>query len=527
MNSLALHKALIFLEDTVSACKSEGKAKLPSTRALAAEANVSIQTMWKAVRILKEKKVLSCFPGQGIFLAHLLERPEKSPVSAKKYAMPAGDISQYAWIRIADRIRQEIFSGIYPPGNMLPPYKELQRLYGCCFITLKKSLAKLHQEGCIQAYGKRYRVALPAPDISSARLILVYPRDFQPTEGFKPIGFPVERSSDVLLRRAEEACSRMQIRLQVLFGYTLEKHIEFFIMGTDKPYHIAKDSDVWGILYILGNLDIHVRELEFLASLRKSTAVVDTTGEFVASPALRKNPLVRIFRISSGKESGAVMARYLMERGHTSVAYFSPYHAQDWSRRRFAGLREALREANHSNTVQIFAIDWLGSRQSIVDSLTETQIGGTWRAAYNSWSASSPQQYSAMLNPVIDWLEYDGIARAELYRIMTPLFESALKNPAISVWVGANDTIAAMALDYLAHKNIRVPDDISVAGFDDSLEALKARLTSYNFGIESLMHEMVRHAVAQRHSLRASRKASSVIPGYIVERNTASARRLQ
>jgi len=67
----------------------------------------------------------------------------------------------------------------------------------------------------------------------------------------------------------------------------------------------------------------------------------------------------------------------------------------------------------------------------------------------------------------------------------------------------------------------RVPQDISVIGFDDGLEASLTRLTSYSFNGAAVMHAMLDHVLSGGRSplLRGVRHPIEV-PGAIVVRQT-------
>jgi DNA-binding LacI/PurR family transcriptional regulator len=110
-------------------------------------------------------------------------------------------------------------------------------------------------------------------------------------------------------------------------------------------------------------------------------------------------------------------------------------------------------------------------------------------------------------------------------RFEIPLFEKALADRSITAWVAANDTVAVHALAFLQEKKVRVPDDISLIGFDDTLEAFKNGLTSYNFNIEVIARRMLNHILdSAREPSKQPRGTDSEVEGCMVERRTLRAR---
>jgi DNA-binding LacI/PurR family transcriptional regulator len=114
----------------------------------------------------------------------------------------------------------------------------------------------------------------------------------------------------------------------------------------------------------------------------------------------------------------------------------------------------------------------------------------------------------------------DDEAARELQR---PLFERALAYHDVTAWVCASDGPGVQALEFLAERGKRVPQDISVVGFDDSQDAFASGLTSYNFNAQSVVRVMVAHVLDPARAL-PGRRATGIteIEGYVtVRRSTA------
>ncbi|MBD3321293.1 MAG: hypothetical protein GF350_09385 [Chitinivibrionales bacterium] len=106
---------------------------------------------------------------------------------------------------------------------------------------------------------------------------------------------------------------------------------------------------------------------------------------------------------------------------------------------------------------------------------------------------------------------------------MEKLFDRAIEQKEITAWVCSNDTVAFMALDYLQRKDISVPEQVSVMGFDDSEQAHIRRLTSYNFNVDTLVYRIVNSVLNLRAFPKSKKRVE--IEGMIMERDTTCQRK--
>jgi DNA-binding LacI/PurR family transcriptional regulator len=97
-----------------------------------------------------------------------------------------------------------------------------------------------------------------------------------------------------------------------------------------------------------------------------------------------------------------------------------------------------------------------------------------------------------------------------IQRDTAPLFAKALASQA-TAWIVANDLCALQALAWLRGEGVTVPGEISVSGFDDTVEALRADLTSYRFGSDSMARAMIRQILSTPHSPSVMRHNGIVV----------------
>jgi DNA-binding LacI/PurR family transcriptional regulator len=97
-------------------------------------------------------------------------------------------------------------------------------------------------------------------------------------------------------------------------------------------------------------------------------------------------------------------------------------------------------------------------------------------------------------------------------------FSVAFEKTKATAWVCQEDKTALGAVSFLRSHGIRVPEDISVVGFENWREAYEQHLTTYDFN----MAGMVRQALLMilDENLFQNKPAISEVDGYVVERRT-------
>ncbi|MBD3322681.1 MAG: hypothetical protein GF350_16385, partial [Chitinivibrionales bacterium] len=124
----AVEKATAFIIHLVRS--DENATMLPSLRELSEKASVSLQTMWKAVKILHHQGVLSGHGGRRFSVTQHGREYCKTHAERIEQKIPAQTpVQTAAWLKVMERIRQDVFSGIFLSGNALPSIKDLQLRY--------------------------------------------------------------------------------------------------------------------------------------------------------------------------------------------------------------------------------------------------------------------------------------------------------------------------------------------------------------------------------------------------------------
>jgi DNA-binding LacI/PurR family transcriptional regulator len=85
----------------------------------------------------------------------------------------------------------------------------------------------------------------------------------------------------------------------------------------------------------------------------------------------------------------------------------------------------------------------------------------------------------------------------------------------------ANDFTATLAIDYLKECRIRIPEDIAIVSFDNTLDAIEYQFTSYDFNHQGIISMMIRFILAP-HTIKPGRKGGEIeVEGTLVMRHSS------
>jgi DNA-binding LacI/PurR family transcriptional regulator len=264
----------------------------------------------------------------------------------------------------------------------------------------------------------------------------------------------------------------------------------------------------------------------FLIARKKPLAILDEEGNVPLALPLSRHDRVGLFRMLPGRQTALIVPNYLLTLGHRRIAFISPFHKNAWSQGRLAGCREACAGANITNGVTAFTYSDYATYWEYVGHYSPdqkvpylSQIDHILKAVRN-FPASLPAPFLQNLDVV-----HAKIFQIKTLEIMRPyllsLFEKALSDHTISAWMCVNDYVALEALAFLKQKGVRVPQEISLIGFDDTIEAFKNNLTSYNFNLPAVVSRMLAYII--RPGIQGFKSRISVeVEGVIIERGSTA-----
>jgi DNA-binding LacI/PurR family transcriptional regulator len=514
--------------------------RLPTIRQLAQQTGISKSTMARAIKDLGEKGLLDGF---------------------KKYHASAE--AQSSWNSLhgetrSQRVRmlfeKDILSGAFGLQGNLPSTKELQSRYEVGFRTMRKILHTLQTEGALRASGRGY--SLPAIQVRSNRQIIV----FITCKGYLAQTSALNHAHNKIVNLFESECLRLGLRVEIV-------EIDFYdsVQSRRALAKLADSNRITGFVLDVwwdnpANFQRSYHDaLARTASFRKPVAILDEFGRFDLPVQFGANPKLQVYRIE-GRRAGERMARYILGLGHRSVAYISFNHDAQWSQDRFDGITSQFSRGGCEDGVHLIAgnlpdallhqfalsglheneikrLISLGRTSSQAEDLrkrwTEFLKAHTARLTGDSRTIARLQKNLAGLRAILaqnlddEFLAktcdaFLNVAGSRTIDIaMRPLFEKALADSNITAWICANDTVALLALSFLRECKIRVPGDVSVAGFDNvPVQALENRLTTFDFNAIGFVHQMLNFIVRPPRPRGHYRHSAIDIEGIVLERGT-------
>jgi len=240
-------------------------------------------------------------------------------------------------------------------------------------------------------------------------------------------------------------------------------------------------------------------------------AVLDETGTIPDRAAVP----ARFYPVAWTPSPSMLLGRYLRESGHRRAAFISPFYGALWSKNRFAGLCDGIGDGA--------VVPCTDSRYIHLQDLYRALKGWQRRDESDFLRTGSVNRYEPSRRHLRSYKEREldlGMAEA-LEAHVVPLLDKALTTGA-TVWVADSDRCAVIALDYCASRGIRVPRDLSVAGFDNTVDAAVNDLTSVDFNVQAYAGTMLAFLL-RRETAPAGQENSGEIASFVIERGSTAA----
>ena len=500
--SPSLQKALQFILYGICDGGFDTGSRLPPVSSLCKQADVSPVTMWKAIDLLKKKKILIGEKGHCPRIGSVSQQDLKP---ADPVAEPAGKLPKRAWHEIRERLLRDILTGSFPQASRLPSVKELLNRYDTSYRTLQHAISELCAEGFIRSSKRGYAVReLKAGGSSVGITVFGWGNE----KGELDLG----NLGREIIRQIESACIQANIHLDLVSMHFDEpsNSLRFISVYSGKDYVLRESAQTMGYAILMIRDDKRIRNLLMpLALHKKPICVLDFMGGWKIREGLNVMAPITILSAASSIVASNTVARYLSGLGHARIAYLSPFHATSWSRARFDHLQDVFSHAGAEKRLYGYTLD----------NYFRDFIPQKWRKLMTE--PPSGHSYSRFIDMSAQETKMRSATLRVIQKRMEPLLDKALLNKEITAWIGSNDDTALIALDFLKTKSVDVPGKISVVGFDNSYSALSNNLTSYSFNYPSAVYTMISSIVHPR--IRSSRKRDIVteIEGAMIVRGTA------
>jgi DNA-binding LacI/PurR family transcriptional regulator len=213
------------------------------------------------------------------------------------------------------------------------------------------------------------------------------------------------------------------------------------------------------------------------------------------------------------RRAGRAVGRRLRALGHRRIAFVNADQGIDWPEQRLAGIREAMHGVGDIVHVPVPSpgrIDEVGSGVRRV-------LDAALRAAEELPPMLAEGLRARTVSNAINRAVHDSARRTYMARALEPIIDDRT----ITVWVTSNDRAAIVCHDLLRRRGVRVPQQLSLVSYDDTLEASFLNLASYTFNSAGMADALLGFLL-NPHSLRTHHPEPQVvdIPGRVVMRHS-------
>ncbi|HEX2955568.1 MAG TPA: GntR family transcriptional regulator [Chitinispirillaceae bacterium] len=497
------HKKKPVLQETIEKIRALLKItpdnNLSSVRKLAQQFKVSPVTILRAIRALEHEGLLASRWGKGVFAAEnqpLAENPEGQKMG--KYLMTL------------HQFKMDIISGKFQTHLPLPPINQLADLYNASYPTIRKVLSSLLEENLLKRTGARYYFFTNRLKQRS-RIALVA---FGMSRGLIKIETERERNFYLLL---SSIATNNNVDLEIIC-YNDYLDIPCFYTPKDLSMEVyLKSSGISGI--ILSSYHMN-NSAECLATLMtynipvsawiEDSRILSTVDRFGSH--YRK---LTFFDSSYSTIPGRDVGRYLLENGHRSIAFISPFHGSPWSQNRLKGLKKAVLLHPDAILYPFTVSEYINDYFYMLPFLENADFNRHFK------SDVFTQQIDEFLSPRLSAIKYehDTLLRDNaIFSSIKNAVDHITANQCITALVCVNDLVASLITDYWNYNHISHDKRPVLIGFDNSFKSLQQQFSSYEFNTQGEIQNMINHVLYPESTLFTRNKPVIRLSGKVIER---------
>lgn len=495
-----------FLRAMVRDLARDGRTRLPQLRTIAASAGVAYPTAQRGVAALAREGVLRVRHGSGIEIASLAPSGSVTPGRLRVGASE---------VRVA--LAREVLAGIHERTGVVLTIKQLRERFGASAQVVRAAVSGLMREGLLRARGRGYEARSVSVRTGGPRTVALVLRGGPDGE----VVYPSARSEDEF-RSLEVACTHAGVRLALVTADSGSGRWGF-PGGNEWVLHRAHSGGLLGYIVLTASIDDRMLT-DLVPVFTRASCPVAVLDEGEDRSRMRGLLPVRScqFAVAHTRDAGRQMGRLLLALGHRRVGWLSTVPGAHWSQVRLEGLRNVYHDAGYSQgVVELTPCDASSPQDD------DRYVGALVRLVERS-GAHERRSLAAIAQMLRDNHETIRVMTARNARIhrLRPGIQRALaesRQHRCTAWVAESDELAGAALGVLRDAGVKVPQEMSLTGFDNSRYASELGLTSYSFEGASYMSAMLRFVLGQDPRLAARTSVEPVtFPGFVVERSTSA-----
>jgi len=356
------------------------------------------------------------------------------------------------------------------PGDRVPSERQLAQQFGVSPITISRALQELQHEGCIER--------IPSKGTFIARSIEPLVQENLSHEAAMPIAssFSFERQTAPQPNGANSTLHTWIVaslspgdvgpEITEYWSHRLTSHVERFIQRVGGRTEITnldmiEPANIAAICERM--VDIGINNILFLTDVHRDTLKLWAYEFLRIQSKIAPSPLA-ITQVGFGNhtrypfdtvrfngEQGAFLATsHLISQGHRDIAFISPSLESEWVDDRIRGFCRALEMAG----IEVSCGSGLTPNdERIICAAPVSPSSDTW----DDWNVAGRDAGAKML-----------------------------ESKRYTAVVAANDAMGLALMELAKERGLKVPDDLSVVGFDDRHSSSTMGLTTIHPPIEAM-----------------------------------------
>jgi len=490
-----------------------GVQSLPHLHDMAAQAGSSYATMQRVVSRLAAAGLVTARKNAGCVVKGPLPDALPSPP-----VQPAAVTGRAA---LRSRIERDILEGRYNESPQLPALKHLCARYHACHATLRHVLCALARDGLLEHRGRGFQVTAFATGAHSLTINLVAAAN---PDGTYYTAFPLRQT---FVQALEHECLRKRIKLNLLLcPFSAGKTA--ITPAVEKILDRAPGGSYAGTIVQMFMLNGSEPALLAIARSRLAAsaplALISETGDDDMRRLFPCKKNRRCYSISNSPRCGEIAARFLALKGHRHAAYICERMKWTYTVNRRAGIERVMNAAGGSlRTVELFSPE-MGARQTGLAMNFHSWVEHARPLLLRRFPLLADAPGESLL--AMEYHQAEALGRLysahAIRRKLVPALEQLFQDREITAWIAAADRIGLTCLDFLRARTAGTGRQVALLSFDDTPEAMVARLTSYNFNAAGLAQTIVSGFLHETAGYHESDHGDNIIEidGFVNERDT-------
>lgn len=479
--------------------KNSAENDLPSVRKLSQQFIVSPVTVMRAIRVLENEGFISSRWGKGCSKRRNLPNP--ADIDIQETGIYKKTLFQF---------KKDILDGKFQTHLPLPPVNQLTAHYNVSYPTIRKILTTLLEQGVIKRNGVRY---------------YFYTNHLKQTRKIAIVAFGQSRETIKIETERERTFYRLlsstaannNVTLEIICYNDYLNKACFYTPDNKSLDHYIKSSGICGIIlssYHMNNSSECLAKLLTynipISAWIEDSGILDTVDRFGSH--YKK---LTFFDSSYTVIPGYDVGRYLLEKGHRSIAFISPFHGSPWSQNRLKGLKKAVAQYPNAIVYPFTNSEYINDYYFLQPILEKADFD----RRFTPDTMNRDVQEFLLSRVASIRYEHDTLLRdSAIFLSIKDAVDHVTSNESITAIVCVNDLVAGLITDYWNYYQVPSENRPALIGFDNSFKSLQKQFSSYEFNTLGEIQNMISHVLYPENALFSTVKPVIRLSGKVIER---------